>query len=74
MTFETLQYIHRLLATEEMRTSEVYKNARDLQYEYEERDSDKQLIKEQKEAAEAFMKIHIKAANALAEFESHEWR
>lgn len=74
MTFETLQYIHRLLATEEMRTNEVYKNARNLQYEYEEHDADKKLIQEQKEAADAFMRIHSKALSALTEFESHEWR
>lgn len=74
MTIKTLTYIHRLLRTEEQRTAETYKAARDLQYQYEERGvASPELIREQKEAADDFMRIHSRALDALLEFERQEW-
>lgn len=74
MTIKTLEYIHRLLIEEEAKTKEIYKAARKLQHEYEERETaDKGLVKRQEEAADEYMKIHIAAEIALEEFESREW-
>lgn len=73
MTIKTLEYIHRLLIEEKAKTNEVYKAARKLQHEYEERDADRSLVKEQEAAADEYMKIYFAAENALEDFESQEW-
>ncbi len=74
MTIKTLEYIHRLLVEEEAKTKRAYKGARSLQQEYEESETaSKDLIKRQEAAADENMKIHRAAANALEDFESHEW-
>lgn len=74
MTIKTLEYIHRLLVEEESKTREVYRAARELQGEYEERETvDEGLVKSQMEAAREYMKKHINAKDALYEFESQEW-
>ena len=74
MTIKTLEYIHRLLVEEESRTREVYRAARELQGEYEEREKvDEGLVKSQTEAAREYMKKLINAKDALYEFESNEW-
>lgn len=74
MTFETLQYIHRLLATEEARTKEAYKKARDYMEDLKGTNAAKPIIKDAKESMELFENIHMKACRALDEFENHEWR
>ena len=62
MTIKTLEYIHRLLVEEESKTREVYRAARELQGEYEERETvDEGLVKSQMEAAREYMKKHINA-------------
>ena len=74
MTIKTLEYIHTLLIAQEKQTSEVYKNSRKLQHEYEESETaSKDLIKRQTEAADEFMREHIAALNALEDFEGQEW-
>lgn len=74
MTVKTLEYIHTLLIAQEQKTSEVYKNSRKLQHEYEESETaSKDLIKSQTEAADEFMHEHLAAVNALEDFESQEW-
>lgn len=74
MTIKTLEYIHTLLIAQEQKASEVYKNSRKLQHEYEESETaSKDLIKSQTEAADEFMHEHLVAVNALEDFESHEW-
>lgn len=74
MTIKTLEYIHTLLIAQEKQTSEVYKNSRKLQHEYEESETaSKDLIKIQTEAADEFMHEHLAAVNALEDFESHMW-
>lgn len=76
MTTKTLEYIHALLIEDERKCKEVYERARHLQHEYEEcEDGDVSdgLIKRQTEAAEKFMREHIAALNALADFEGQEW-
>ena len=75
MTIKTLEYIHALLIEDERKRKEVYERARH-QHEYEEcEDGDVSdgLIKRQTEAAEEFMREHIAALNALADFEGQEW-
>lgn len=73
MTIKTLEYIHKLLKDEEWKTRQVYKSARDLQYEYEENNADKDQIKRQEEVADHFMNEHSAANNALEDFENQEW-
>lgn len=73
MTIKTLEYIHKLLQDEEWKTRQVYKSARDLQNEYEERNADKALIKSQEEAADQFMEAYFAALHALEDFENQEW-
>lgn len=73
MTIKTLEYIHELLKKEEEKTRETYNAARKLQYDFEESDSDKDLIKGQEHAADLFMEDHFSALHALEDFESQEW-
>ena len=74
MTIKTLEYIHKLLQQEEARTNEAYKAARKLQYEYEESETaGRQLVKDQTEAADRYMREHSAAVDALQEFEQQEW-
>lgn len=74
MTIKTLEYIHRLLVEEESRTREVYRAARELQGEYEERETvDEDLVQRQKKTADEYMKKNFAAKDALYEFESQEW-
>lgn len=73
MTITTLEYIHRLLQAEEYKTNEVYKSARRLQHDYEDSETpDKELIKNQTEAADEFMRKHSRAWDALRDFEEQE--
>lgn len=73
MKIKTLEYIHNLLIEEERKTNEVYKAARDLQHQYEDRDASRDLIKSQTAAADEYMQIHSAAWHALDDFESQEW-
>lgn len=74
MNITTLKYIHQLLVDEEKRTNEIYKNARKVQYTFEENEEpDIDLIKSQTEAADEYMKEHSNALNALQDFEQQEW-
>lgn len=73
MTIKTLEYIHALLIEDERKRKEVRDNSRQLQYEYEENNADKKLIKRQTEYADEFMHEHIAARNALEDFEEQEW-
>lgn len=74
MTINTLEYMHELLKREETNTNEVYRAARQLQYEYEESETaSKSLIESQKKAADEFRDEHFKAQDALADFENQEW-
>ena len=74
MTIKTLEYIHALLLEDERERKEVCDNSRRLQHEYEESETaSKDLIKRQTEAADEFMREHIAALNALADFEGQEW-
>ena len=73
MTIKTLEYIHKLLQDEERKTNEVYRAARDLEYEYRDKGVDRELIKRQQAAADEYQEIHCNAWNALDDFESQEW-
>ena len=73
MKIKTLEYIHALLIEDERKRREVRDNSRRLQYEYEENNADKKLIKRQTEYADEFMHEHIAARNALEDFEEQEW-
>ena len=55
MKIKTLEYIHALLIEDERKRREVRDNSRRLQYEYEENNADKKLIKRQTEYADEFM-------------------
>lgn len=73
MTIKTLEFIHKLLKDEDCRASANYRAARDLQHEYEDHDADKELIRQQTEAADELMLLRNQASNALLDFESQEW-
>lgn len=74
MTIKTLQVIHKLLIENAQRATAEYRAARALQHEYEERENpDKELIANQTAAADELMNVHIKASNALEDFEAQEW-
>ena len=74
MEIKTLELNHKLLKEEEERTNELYRNARSLQHEDEDSEErDAELIKSQKCAADKFMDEHIKAINALNDFENKQW-
>ncbi len=75
MTIKTLEFIRRLLIDEEAKTKRDYKYAaRRLQREYEESETaSKDFIKSLEAAADKSVKVHTAAANALEDFESHEW-
>lgn len=82
MTIKTLEYIHHVLIEKESHANLSYQNARKLQYEFEDNEEMKaelpevyaRLVREQKEAADNFYKIHTQAESALIEFESFDWR
>lgn len=76
MTIKTLKYIHELLLENEAEAKFVYKNARKLQHEYEESESEnaEELAKSQATWADDCMKAHTEALNALNDFESQDWR
>lgn len=74
MTIKTLEYIHKLLQQEEARYRRLYDGARKLQHDYEESEPiDKELVKDQTEAADRYMREHLAAVDALQEFEQQEW-
>ncbi len=76
MTIKTLEYIHRLLIEEEAKTKEAYKSARKLQHEFEGSETEainKDVAKKQEATADKYMKLHLAAADALEDFESHNW-
>ena len=74
MTIKTLEYIHRLLLDAEKMTEREYREARKMQYEFEELEpAEPDLVGNQKAAADLFMKEHSDALNALNDFESQEW-
>lgn len=74
MTIKTLEYIHRLLIAEEAKNKETYKAARKLQHDYEASEAaSHELVESQTAAADELMHEHIKADNALEDFEAQEW-
>lgn len=73
MNIKTLEYIHKLLLEDVDSKAKAYKSASDLQHDYEERDL-APLAKEQEERADECMKLHFAAADALEDFERHDWR
>lgn len=82
MTIKTLEFIHNILLEKESHANLAYQNARKLQYDFEDNEEMKEelpevyarLVREQKEAADNFYRIHTQAQNALIEFESVDWR
>ena len=82
MTIKTLEFIHNILLEKESHANLTYQNARKLQYDFEDNEEMKEelpevyarLVREQKEAADNFYRIHTQAQNALIEFESVDWR
>lgn len=74
MNIKTLEYIHALLIEKERQTKEDYRNARELQYEYEESETaSESLIESQTKAADEYRGVYHAAADALEDFESQEW-
>lgn len=74
MTIKTLEYIHNVLKEEERKSWQAYKDARQLQYDYEDSDTpDQELIDRQCEAANNFYEMHSAARDALTDFEDQEW-
>lgn len=73
MNIKTLEHIHKLLLEDVNSKAQVYKAARDLQHRYEENDN-MDLVKAQRAHADEFMKLHFVAADALEDFEQHDWR
>lgn len=74
MTIKTLEVIHQLLIDNAHQIGVDYHNARALQHEYEDSECpNKGLIESQTAAADELMHEHIKAVNALEDFETHEW-
>lgn len=74
MTFETLASIHRLLATEEARTNELYKASRKNLEELKDSNADKASRIEAQEAMDKLDIIHTNACRALCDFEAQDWR
>jgi len=74
MTFETLQYIHRLLTLEAETTKRIYTRKRDYLIELKEANAPKEDREIARENLETADRIYAKALRALTEFEEHEWR
>lgn len=76
MNIKTLEYIHQLLIDNAKEAKFVYENARKLQHEYEESESEnaEELAKSQESWADDCMKAHSEALKALNDFESQDWR
>ena len=74
MTFATLTSIHRLLATEEARTNELYRASRQNLEALKDSNADKASRKEAQESMEKLDIIHMDAYRALCDFEAQDWR
>ena len=72
MTIKTLDYIHKSLKEADSTAKTQFNCARRIENEYEKHDTDRNLIKQQRAAADEYMHEHLAALHALEEFENHE--
>lgn len=73
MKIETLGYIYNLLVRAENESDADYRAARSLEEGYERGTVDNDTIEAQREVVERYMREHLKAIDALKDFESHDW-
>ena len=74
MTIKTLTFIHKALTDEAWSREQVYRAARKLQHEFEDRENaDTGLVENQKKAADELYEYYLEASRALEDFEAQEW-